>query len=90
MALEFWQGSLENHETCAALFRDLERRGLVCSKRILFVTDGGSGLRKALRERFGKKLVQQRCAIHTGRNLQRHLAKRYRHGADQRLTIALE
>jgi transposase-like protein len=90
MALGFWQGSSENHEICEALFRDLERRGLVCSKRILFVTDGGSGLRKALRERFGKKLVHQRCAIHKGRNLQRHLAKRYRHEAYQRLKTALE
>ena len=90
MALGFWQGSSENHEICEALFRDLERRGLVLSKRILFVTDGGSGLRKALRERFGKKLVHQRCAIHKSRNLQRHLAKRYRHEAYQRLKTALE
>ena len=67
-----------------------DRRGLALSRRILFVTDGGSGLRKALRERFGKKLVHQRCAIHKGRNLPRHLAKRYRHKAHQRLTIALE
>lgn len=90
MALGFWQGSSENHEICEALFRDLERRGLALSRRILFVTDGGSGLRKALRERFGKKLVHQRCAIHKTRNLQRHLAKRYRSEAHQRFTIALE
>ena len=90
MALGFWQGSSENHEICEALFRDLERRGLVLSKRILFVTDGCSGLRKALRERFGKKLVHQRCAIHKTRNLQRHLAKRYRNEAYQRLKTALE
>ena len=90
MALGFWQGSSENHEICEALFRDLERRGLALSRRILFVTDGGSGLRKALRERFGKKLVHQRCVIHKSRNLQRHLAKPYRHEAHQRLTTALE
>jgi len=90
MALGFWQGSSENHEICEALFRDLERRGLVLSRRILFVTDGGSGLRKALRERFGKKLVHQRCAIHKARNLQRYLAKRYRSEAHHRFTIALE
>jgi hypothetical protein len=40
MALGFWQGSSENHEICEELFRDLERRGLVRSKQILFVTDG--------------------------------------------------
>ena len=90
MALGFWQGSSENHEICEALFRDLERRGLVLSRRILFVTDGGSGLRKALRERFGKKLVHQRCAIHKSRNLQRHLAKPYRKEAHRQLTTALE
>jgi transposase-like protein len=90
MALGFWQGSSENHEICEALFRDLERRGLVLSRRILFVTDGGSGLLKALRDRFGKKLVHQRCAIHKSRNLQRHLAKPYRHEAHQRLMTALE
>lgn len=90
MALGFWQGSSENHEICEALFRDLERRGLALSKRILFVTDGGSGLRKALRDRFGKKLGHQRCAIHKSRNLQRHLAKPYRHEAHRRLMMALE
>ena len=90
MALGFWQGSSENHESCEALFRDLERRGLTLSRRILFVTDGGSGLRKALRERFGKKLVHQRCAIHKSRHLQRHLVKRYRNEAHQRLKTALE
>jgi len=90
MALGFWQGSSENHESCEELFRDLERRGLALSRRILFVTDGGSGLLKALRERFGQKLVHQRCAIHKGRNLQRHLPKRDRHEAYQRLTIAWE
>lgn len=78
MAVGFWQGSSENHEICEAQFRDLERRGLALSRRILFVTDGGSGLFKALRERFGKKLVPQRCAIHNSRNLQRHVAKPYR------------
>jgi transposase-like protein len=34
--------------------------------------------------------VQQRCAIHKSRNLQRHLAKPYRNEAHQRLTTALE
>ncbi len=90
MALGFWQGSSEHHEICEALFRDLERRGLALSRRMLFVTDGGSGLLKALRERLGKKLVQQRCAIHQSRNLQRHLAKPYRNEAHRKLTTALE
>ena len=81
---------MENQEIGEALFNDLECRGLALSKRILFVTDGGSGLPKALRERSGKKLVQKRCVIHTNRNLQRHLAKSYRNEPYRKLTTALE
>lgn len=90
MALGFWQGSSENHALCEELFQDLERRGLVLSKRIIYVTDGGSGLIKALRDRFGKKLLHQRCAIHKSRNLQKHLAKKYRKEAHRLLMNALE
>jgi transposase-like protein len=90
MALGFWQGTSENHEICEELLQDLERRGLVLSKRIIFVTDGGSGLIKALRDRYGKKLLHQRCAIHKSRNLQKHLAKSYRKEAHRRLRAALE
>ena len=90
MALGFWQGSSENHEICEALFNDLERRGLALSKRLLFVTDGGSGLIKALRARFGKKLLHQRCAIHKSRNVQRHLPTPYRKAAHHQLKTALE
>ena len=39
--LGFWQGAMENHEICEALLADIERRGLVISKKILWVTDGG-------------------------------------------------
>ncbi len=88
--LGFWEGTSENHELCEALFRDVERRGLILAKRVLFVTDGGSGLIKALRDRFGQKLLHQRCVIHKGRNIQKHLPKAYRREAQARLTIALE
>lgn len=89
-ALGFWQGSSENHAICEELFQDLERRGLRLCKRVIFVTDGGSGIRKALRDRFGKKLLHQRCSIHKSRNLQKHLAKPYRKEAHRRLSAALE
>jgi transposase-like protein len=88
--LGFWEGSSENHDICESLFRDLERRGLFLPKRILFVTDGGSGIIKALKDRFGKKLMHQRCTIHKDRNIQRHLPKRYREEAHRRFRIALE
>jgi putative transposase len=90
MALGFWEGSSENHEICNELFARLEERGLSLSKRILYITDGGKGIIKALKDRFGKKLLHQRCAIHKSRNLQKHLPKKYRKEAHKRLMTALE
>ena len=88
--LGFWQGATENHDICEALFVELESRGLRVSRKILWVTDGGAGVIKALRDRFGKKLKHQRCTIHKSRNIQRHLAKKYRKEAHRRFAIALE
>ena len=88
--LGFWEGATENHEICAELLEDLERRGLKLSKRILWVTDGGGGIIKALRDRYGRKLIHQRCTIHKDRNIQRHLPKRYRKEAHRRFQTALE
>jgi len=88
--LGFWQGATENHEICEALLSDMERRGLKISRRIIWVTDGGSGIIKALKERFGKKFIHQRCCIHKDRNIQKHLAKKYRKEAHRRFKTALE
>jgi len=88
--LGFWEGATENHEICEELFSDMEQRGLRLSKKILWVTDGGKGILKALRDRFGKKLIHQRCTIHKDRNIQSHLAKKYRKEAHRRFKIALE
>lgn len=88
--LGFWEGATENHDVCKGLFWDLERRGLKLSKRIIWVTDGGSGIIKALKDRFGKGLIHQRCTIHKDRNIQRHLPKRYRKEAHHKFRGALE
>lgn len=88
--LGFWEGATENHEVCEELFSDMERRGLRLSKKILWVTDGGKGILKALKDRYGKKLIHQRCSIHKDRNIQSHLAKKYRKEAHRRFKIALE
>lgn len=88
--LGFWQGATENHEICEALLSELESRGLVLSKRVVFVTDGGQGIIKALRQRLGSGLIHQRCTIHKDRNIQRHLAKRWRKEAHRRFRAALE
>lgn len=88
--LGFWEGSSENSDICKELLNDMEARGLVLAKRILWITDGGSGIIKALKDRVGKKLIHQRCTIHKDRNIQRHLPKKYRKQAHNKFTIALE
>ena len=86
--LGFWEGATENHEVCEEHFADLERRGLGLSKKVLWVTDGGKGIRKALKDRYGKKLIHQRGTIHKDRNIQRHLSKKYRKEAHRRFAVA--
>ena len=90
LPLGFWEGATENHEICEELLEDVERRGLKLSKRVLWVTDGGGGIIKALKSRYGKKLIHQRCTLHKDRNIQRHLPKRYRKQAHHLFTAALE
>lgn len=78
MILGYWEGGTENSDICKELLADLERRKLNLSSKIIFVTDGGKGMIKALRDKFGKKLIHQRCTLHKDHNLQRHVAKKYR------------
>ncbi|MFQ5456739.1 MAG: transposase, partial [Nitrospirota bacterium] len=88
--LGFWQEAAENAEVCGELLADMERRGLKLSRKIIWVTDGGKGIIKEIKGRFGKKLIHQRCTIHKDRNIQRHLPKRYRKEAHRRFRSALE
>ncbi len=88
--LGFWEGASEDHEICKALLSDIESRGLKLTKSIIWVTDGGSGIIKALRDRFGNKLLHQRCVIHKDRNIQKHLPKKYRAEAHRRFMTAIE
>jgi len=88
--LGFWEGATENAEVAKMLLDDLEARGLKLSAKVIFIIDGGKGLAKTLKERYGRKLVVQRCTIHKDRNLQAHLPKRYRQEAHRRFRLALE
>lgn len=89
MILGFWEGATENSDICNELLADLESRNLRLTSRVLFVTDGGKGIIKALRDKFGKKLMHQRCTIHKDHNLQRHVAKKYRHQIHKKYVAAL-
>lgn len=87
--LGFWEGATENREISGSLLSDLESRGLKLTDEIIFVTDGGGGIIRALKDRFGEDLIHQRCTIHKDRNLQRHLPKRYRKECHRRFRNAL-
>jgi transposase-like protein len=62
-------GSTENTGLCTELLQDLLARGLTLEGRVLWVIDGGKGLRKALGDVFGDDAVIQRCQLHKARNL---------------------
>jgi putative transposase len=69
------EGSTENSALCRRLLSDLVERGLAIEESRLVVIDGGKGLRKAVREVFGKWAVVQRCQVHKLRNVLEHLPK---------------
>ncbi|MBP6986616.1 MAG: IS256 family transposase [Alphaproteobacteria bacterium] len=88
--LGLWEGATENAEIAKSLLSDLESRGFNLSKEIIFVTDGGKGIIRALKDRFLKDLLHQRCTIHKDRNIQSHLPKRYRQEAHRRFRNAMD
>ena len=70
-----YQSSTENSSACRGLLDDLERRGLP-EQDILFIVDGGSGLNKALNEKYeindpkNRRAYRVRCYIHKWRNIE--------------------
>ena len=74
--LGVWMGATENATVCGELLDDLIKRGLDAHKGYLFVIDGSKGLRAAIRERFGRRALVQRCQVHKQRNVLSHLPKK--------------
>ena len=58
------EGTTENATVCKGLLTDLRQRGLDLDRPVLFIIDGGTGLRKALRETCGAVAVVHRCQVH--------------------------
>jgi transposase-like protein len=90
LVLGFWEGATERQEICEMLFCDLERRGLPLHQGVVFITDGGKGIIKAIRRRFGKKALHQRCTVHKCRNICSHLPERYKKEARRRFNRAID
>jgi transposase-like protein len=72
------EGSTENATVARALLRDLLNRGLPDDHPVLFVIDGGQGIRKAIKESFGEMAAVQRCQFHKIRNVAGHLPEELR------------
>lgn len=67
------EGATENSAACKALLRGIVDRGVSAEGAMLFVVDGGKGLKKAITEMWGKLAPIQRCQIHKMRNVLEHL-----------------
>lgn len=76
--LGIYQSSSENSQACRNLLNDLEKRGLPDSG-LIFVVDGGSGLNKALEQKYAvhdkkeRRAIRIRCHIHKWWNLEKCL-----------------
>lgn len=72
--LGIYESSTESSSACKNLLDDLEKRGLP-ERDLLFVVDGGSGLNKALEEKYQvsnkykRKACRVRCYFHKWNNI---------------------
>jgi putative transposase len=72
--LGIYQSSTENSTACLKLLEDLESRGMP-TENLLFIVDGGSGLNKALEEKYQvesstkRRAYRGRCYFHKWSNL---------------------
>lgn len=65
----------ENHRVCREFLQGLKDRGLRDEHKLLFIIDGAKGLRKGIREVFGKQALIQRCQWHKRENVTAYLPK---------------
>ena len=82
------EGASENSELVKDLLADLKERGLVLTRRALFVLDGSKALGKAVRETFGEQALIQRCILHKLRNVLSYLPPSWHAEAKRRLNAA--
>ncbi len=82
------EGTTENATVCKALLADVRQRGLDLDRPTLFIIDGGTGLRKAIRESSGALGIVQRCQVHKARNVLEHLPEGMRPRMRQALADA--
>jgi transposase-like protein len=88
--LGFIQTATENEGACRQFLQGLVDRGLSAESGLLFVIDGGKGLRKAISSVFGKRTPVQRCQWHKRENVISHLSRSRQARVRKRLKVAQE
>ncbi len=67
------EGTTENAAVCRQLLSELSERGLPTDHALLFVSDGGKAIRRAIADSYGALAPVQRCRLHKRRNVLDHL-----------------
>jgi transposase-like protein len=88
--LGFVETSTENHRVCKEFLLGLKERGLKLDAEMLFIIDGGKGLRKGITEAAGEKAVIARCQWHKRENVVNYLSKERQDEYRGRLQAAYE
>lgn len=83
-------GSTENAVVATSLLTSLVERGLRVEESMLFVVDGGKGVRKAIDDVFGHRAIVQRCQVHKMRNVREHLPEARRAYVAQQMRAAYD
>lgn len=86
--LGLWEGTTENKTVCRSLLSNIIERGLDPERPVLFVIDGGKGIRSAIRSVYGELAPVQRCRAHKERNVTDHLPKTERLFVARKLRVA--
>jgi transposase-like protein len=86
--LGFVETSTENHTICKQFLNGLKDRGLNLEREILFIIDGGKGIRKGIKEVMADKAIIQRCQWHKRENVVKYLSKEQQEEFRKKLQIA--
>ncbi len=73
--LGFIHTTTEDNISIKGLLKDLIRRNFTFTEGIFTITDGSTGLIKAVKETFGKYALSQRCVWHKRENVVSYLPK---------------
>ena len=73
--LGFIHTTTEDNLSIKGLLKDLIRRNFTFTEGIFTITDGSTGLIKAVKETFGKYALSQRCVWHKRENVVSYLSK---------------